>query len=286
MAEDSKFPNLGGNGFIWILLVAAGTYLVAQQQVSLQGSRPASTERSIAERVGEQHVDARLWQDPFATVADYLAKSPSLKRENCGGDNGRSKGIETYCRQPLKPPATIQASGKPAPEVLPDLTLVVSASGSSYSEDQEARRRKRYAVLAGLNAEGFVPADSQHIGFFWPGAGACWWHGHRMAAHGRCAAGKAAVSGSAPIDLSAAPPPSVTLPKIVPYEWFRPDPERLREPARVKESAPEAKKGYRVLLLWLDEDAGRERARYAGPGSIATVCQTFVSLPSGQGDPT
>ena len=70
MAEDSKFPNLGGNGFIWILLVAAGTYLVAQQQASLQGSRPASTERSIAERVGEQHVDARLWQDPFATVAD------------------------------------------------------------------------------------------------------------------------------------------------------------------------------------------------------------------------
>jgi hypothetical protein len=255
MAEDSKFPNLGGNGFIWILLVAAGTYLVAQQQVSLQGSRPASTERSIAERVGEQHVDARLWQDPFATVADYLAKSPSLKRENCGGDNGRSKGIETYCRAPLKPPATVQASGKPAAEALPDLTLVVSASGSSYSEDQEARRRKRYAVLAGLNAEGFVPDDSQHIGFFWPGAGACWWHGHRMAAHGRCAAGKAAVSGSAPIDLSAAPPPSVTLPKIVPYEWFRPDPERLREPARVKESAPEAKKGYRILVLWFDEDA-------------------------------
>jgi hypothetical protein len=255
MAEDSKFPNLGGNGFIWILLVAAGTYLVAQQQLSLQGSRPASTERSISERVGEQHVDARLWQDPFATVADYLAKSPSLKRENCGRDNGRSKGIETYCRPPLKPPATIQASGKPAPEVLPDLTLVVSASGSSYSEDQEARRRKRYAVLAGLNAEGFVPDDPQHIGFFWPGAGACWWHGHRIAAHGRCAAGKAAVSGSAPIDLSAAPPPGVTLPKIVPYEWFRPDPERLREPERVKESAPEAKKGYRILLLWLDEDA-------------------------------
>ena len=48
MAEDSKFPNLGGNGFIWILLVAAGTYLVAQQQLSLQGSRPASTELSIS----------------------------------------------------------------------------------------------------------------------------------------------------------------------------------------------------------------------------------------------
>jgi hypothetical protein len=72
MADDSKFPNLGGNGFIWILLVAAGTYLVAQQQVSLQGSRPASTERSIAERVGEQHVDARLWQDPLRPLPTIL----------------------------------------------------------------------------------------------------------------------------------------------------------------------------------------------------------------------
>src|SRR5690242_11299056 len=189
MAEDSKFPNLGGNGFIWILLVAAGTYFVAQQQVPLQGSRPATTERSISERVGEQHVDARLWQDPFATIADYLAKSPILKRENCGGESGRSKEIETYCHPPLKTP--VQPSEKAAPDALPDLTLVVSASASAYSEDQEARRRKRYAVLAGLNAEGFVPDDAQHIGFFWPDAGT---------------------------PVPAAPSSGVTLPKIVPYE--------------------------------------------------------------------
>src|SRR5262249_13667132 len=117
MAEDSNLPNIGGNGFIWILLVAAGTYFVAQQQVPLQGSRPASTERSIHERVGEHLVDARLWQDPFAVVADYLAKSPSLKPENCY--NGKYKDIETYCRRPLKTPATPQASEKVAPDVLP-----------------------------------------------------------------------------------------------------------------------------------------------------------------------
>jgi hypothetical protein len=34
------------------------------------------------------------------------------------------------------------------------------------------------------------------------------------------------------------------LPKTVPYEWFRPKPE-----------ADNAKKGYRILLLWFDEDA-------------------------------
>jgi hypothetical protein len=230
MAEDSKLPNIGGNGFIWILLVAAGTYFVAQQ-VPLQGSRPASTERSIHERVGEQHVDARLWQDPFAAVADYLAKSPGLKRENCDGHNGRYKDIETYCRPPLKTPATAQASEKP------DLTLVVSASGSPYSEDQEARRRKRYAVLAGLNAEGFVPDDPQHIGFFWPDAGVPMPVSPIIDL-------TASPPSVLPVHLSAAAPPSVTLPKTVPYEWFRPKPE-----------ADNAKKGYRILLLWFDEDA-------------------------------
>ena len=239
MAEDSKLPNIGGNGFVWILLVAAGTYFVALQQAPLQGSRPASTERSIHQRVGEQHVDARLWQDPFAAVANYLAKSPSLKRENCDGDNGRSKDMETYCRRPLKTPATAQV-------------LVVSASGSPYSEDQEARRRKRYAVLAGLNAEGFVPDDPQHIGFFWPDAG----NAMPVSPTTELTASRA----SAPVHLSAAPPPSVTLPEIVPYEWFRLNSERVKEPApeHVKASIPEvvkAKKGYRILLLWFDEDA-------------------------------
>ena len=55
MAGDSKLPNVGGNGFIWILLVVAGTYFVAHPG-PLSGSRPASTDRSMPERVGEQRM--------------------------------------------------------------------------------------------------------------------------------------------------------------------------------------------------------------------------------------
>jgi hypothetical protein len=88
MADDSKqsLPNIGGNGFIWILVAAATTYFVAHQ-IPLEGSRPATAGRSISEHVGEQHVDARLWQDPFAAVADALTKSPELKPENCDPHN-------------------------------------------------------------------------------------------------------------------------------------------------------------------------------------------------------
>jgi hypothetical protein len=308
MADDSKqpFPNIGGNGFIRVLLVAAGTFFVAQQ-VPLQGSRPASTERSIRERVGEQHVDARLWQDPFAAVADYLAKSPSLKPENCDGHDGRHKDIETYCRPPLKTPKTAKASEKANPDApekgrvdplvkapadalvkpsgeAPDLTLVVSASGASYSEDQEARRRRRYAVLAGLNAEGFVPEDPQHIGFFWPDA-----------AGSRPASQTIELTASAPgllsVHLSGTPLPSATLPKTVPYEWFKPRPERVGEPrsARVKEPTPErvkTKKGYRILLLWFDEDTLAANAPgTSGPAPLRQFARLLCPYLPAEGTP-
>ena len=157
MANGSKqpTPNIGANGFIWILVVAAGTYFVTNRP-PLEGSRPPTVEKSIPELRGVQDIDARLWQDPFATVADRLTRFSELKPENCSNPELKRK-LEDHCQSPLKK--------APAKQL-----LVVSVSGAPYSEDQEARRRTRYAVLAGLNAEGFAPVDSQHIGFYWPKA--------------------------------------------------------------------------------------------------------------------
>ena len=95
-------------------------------------------------------------RSPFAVVADDLAKS-ELKPEICNRQDGHREDIETYCQPPWE-----RLSGKP------NLILVVSVSGAPYADDQEGRRRRRYAVLAGLDAEGFVPEDAQHIGFYWP----------------------------------------------------------------------------------------------------------------------
>ncbi len=38
-------------------------------------------------------------------------------------------------------------------------------SGAPYPEDEETRRRVRYAVVSGLAASGFAPEDEQHIGY-------------------------------------------------------------------------------------------------------------------------
>src|SRR5262249_29856212 len=92
MATDSNqsTSNIGGNGFILLLLAAAGTYFVAHQ-TPLEGSRPQATERYINEQASPQDVDARLWQDPFAAVAEKLEKSPDLKAELCPKDQTRAK---------------------------------------------------------------------------------------------------------------------------------------------------------------------------------------------------
>jgi hypothetical protein len=185
MANGSKqpTPNIGANGFIWILVVAAGTYFVANRP-PLEGSRPPTVEKSIPELRGVQDIEARLWQDPFATVADRLTRFSELKPENCSNPELKRK-LEDHCQSPLKK--------APAKQL-----LVVSVSGAPYSEDQEARRRTRYAVLAGLNAEGFAPVDSQHIGFYWP---------------------KAERRGDRVADATQAY--DVPLPELVPFEWLK-----------------------------------------------------------------
>src|SRR6266436_2856191 len=153
MAADTKqsSPNIGGNGFIWLLLAAAGTYFVAHQ-LPLEGSRPPTTEAIIGQRTGVQDVDARLWQDPFAAVAEVLARSPELKPENCQLDAIKDR-IKGHCQSPLSE----SALGWQLPKPL--LVMVAPVSGAPYSEQHESRRRTRYAILAGLNAEGFAPLD-------------------------------------------------------------------------------------------------------------------------------
>jgi hypothetical protein len=257
MADDSKqsFPNIGGNGFVWILLVAAGTFFVAHQP-PLEGSRPPTTGRLIPQQARVQDIDARLWQDPFGAVAEQMTKLPELRSETCPDDNNE------HCQSPLS---------KYDPNSFPSrqLVLVVPVSGSPYSDDRESRRRTRYAVLAGLNAEGFAPEDEQHIKFYRPGP-----------THASSA--PVAVQVDVPLMVTPQPPlttaadvpvirqpqaslaihvqvpltirvqapiaplPKSKLPEVIPYEWFAP------------KSTPEASPYDRVLLLWIDEDSLRE----------------------------
>ena len=67
-----------------------------------------------------QDVDSRLWQDPFAAIADKVAKSTDLNPENCV----TKLEIVDHCVSPLS------AASDPASP--PPIVIVASVSGAPY----------------------------------------------------------------------------------------------------------------------------------------------------------
>src|SRR5262249_32075100 len=143
MAADTKqsSPNIGGNGFIWILLAAAGTYFVSHQ-LPLEGSRPPTSESVIAQRTGVQDVEARLWQDPFAAVAEVLARSPELKPENCEPDAIKDRTVKDRIKGHCQSPLNDSVLGWQLPKPL--LVMVAPVSGAPYSDQHESPPPTRY----------------------------------------------------------------------------------------------------------------------------------------------
>lgn len=136
-----------------LFTVIVGVFLVSQR---LTSDRPLATASRPMETIGDQTVEARLWEDPFA-IWERL------------GDQG-SKGMATNGYTELQ--SQIRArSGKRRPPLL----LPVMLEGGGYSEARESRVRSRFAIVSALGRAGYVPEDAEHIGALrmpWPSAAA------------------------------------------------------------------------------------------------------------------
>ncbi len=228
--------NLGASGVAWILLAAAGTYFVVHTP-PLEGNRPPTTEAFLRAPPSVQDVDSRLWQDPFAAIVDKLTKSTDLKPENCDV----KIEVRDHCVSPLS------AASDPASP--PPIVIAASVTGAPYSEDHEFRRRIRYAIGAGLDRQGFVPRDPEHLGFFWPRAVA---------------------------------EPHTRLPDVVPFEWFDRKTGRAHG-VGTKDGAAEPfdLKNSPVLLLWFDEGVFSESPPHPLKGYDEFFCRILrAGVPS------
>ena len=108
-------------------------------------------------------VEARLWEDPFSALNRYRAKLKEL----CAGDVGPNgvRRADPRCARGEESDADFRQHFKDGAE---NLTVIAAMlPGAAFIGVEEARRRVRYAVLAGLNAEGFVPEDSEHMGLLY-----------------------------------------------------------------------------------------------------------------------
>jgi len=122
-------------------------------------------------------VEARLWEDPLAALVRHRAKF----KERCTAPPAKPADPSTTTWAALRtlitrphPDAMCDGAAEENKEALSrlkdqssDLTVIaVLLPGADFLGVEEARRRTRYAVLTGLAAEGFVPDNSERLGFY------------------------------------------------------------------------------------------------------------------------
>ncbi len=229
--NSNQLPISGG---VAIFIAVIISYFVYSPE-DLSGVRPNDS-RAIEQVHGDQDVQARLWQDPFAAVAIHRnSKEKGTVQIRITGEvitPPLNKKKSTTAKIDINPSKASDAnkSSKAQPHSFNNLieqianefresrkpinVLSVMVSAGPYPEDEEQRLRRRYAVIAGMAASGYQPENAAHIGYV---------ENLSNIKARRC-------EGSHPDDI--------LLPAITPYEWF-------------KNSAD----GSYFLLLWLDENA-------------------------------
>ena len=139
-------PNKGGGlGSIFMLLTLLVGGVALESQISLKASRPINKNQIHYNRLVDENVDARLWEDPFEAVYQYQKRVKptdtkiTLWKTLLGKIKSESSGTVTL--------------------------LGVLVSSGPYFVNAENRRRTRYAVLSGLASSGYLPENSEYIGY-------------------------------------------------------------------------------------------------------------------------
>jgi hypothetical protein len=161
---DSK----GGLGsFPWASVAVLLAFVASTQLVphAFDALRPAEKARAQTPLDPDLEVNARLWEDPFAALRRYEVE----RSERC--DRLRKQGparLDIDCesrvaaaRNPLQFAARLDDDHD---KVLDDtLILLGLMPGADFVGAEEARRRIRYATLAGLLAQGYMPDNAERL---------------------------------------------------------------------------------------------------------------------------
>ena len=209
-----------------VLLAIAG--LVAHG-FDAESSRPKPSESKPAHQsVTAQDVDARLWQDPLATVAQYR------KQESEAAKNREE--LRNYLRAPSArsglPPGVLPPDDK---HLLRDLARPRDAAevtvlgamvyGGQSEEDAEMRRRTRYAVVSALMDATYEPDRSSAIGYVY------------LLSDER----------------------KGYLPELIPYEWFSKEETTASHSSQRCTTKPRCDTAQHMLVLWLDQQPFEKR---------------------------
>ena len=145
MGNDEKsISGIPISGALAVVALILGLLVIPQEP--FKASRPPKTPEKTNSALHEREdVQARLWQDPFSAV--MIHRSPDMESDPHG------HRVTDLAEQIIH---------KNSDEIV---VLGVMVNGGPYAEDVEARTRFRYAALSALGELGYVPEDSEHIGY-------------------------------------------------------------------------------------------------------------------------
>jgi hypothetical protein len=141
---------------VWVVIIVGLAGALAATQYPFQDVRPSDSSAPAYRHAPsqDQDIEARQWEDPFSAVAVARRINGSAKSESASTPSSDyPHDVDRLTADRLKEPNAHV------------LVLGAMVPGAPYADDIETRRRIRYAVLAGLFQESYVPDDSEHIGF-------------------------------------------------------------------------------------------------------------------------
>ncbi len=161
MAEKDPFQ------FPWASMAVVATLVSSTLLVprAFDLLRPAEKDRAQALVSAELEVEARLWEDPFVATRRYeLERQQRCEKEAARLPRSRDC-LDTVLTERRSAARLRERLDFDHDNDIEDtLLLAVMVPGNAFVGAEEARRRTRYGVLAGLQAEGYLPDNAEHIG--------------------------------------------------------------------------------------------------------------------------
>lgn len=236
---NNKDVTSGITSIIAIVLFVTGFVF---NQLPIEITRPKGAEMKSLEVKSPQEVDARLWQDPFSAVKNHIeseSKGNIFKSLEEMKEHEVAK-LKKDINDHLKDINDHLIGGKTV------TVLGVMVNAGPYPEYAEQRRRMRYAVLAGLANENYVPENDEHIGYVRTQSGyPCLDHSNPQ--DGRLVKVDTEAKESTDRNDDQC---RLELPEIIPFEWLR------------GTGRDEEKRKRGILIVWIAEEYFSDQPYY------------------------
>lgn len=246
MADKGGFGSFPWASAAVLVAFVASTQLVPQ---AFEPLRPAEKARAQAPLDPDLDVNARLWEDPFTALRRYETE----RAERCERIRKQtSQTLDIDCRErvaEVRDPQRMLAKLDRDHDQRLDNTLVIMGllPGADFVGAEEARRRVRYATLAGLLAQDYVPDNAERLSLL---------EFSLLEAAAPLEASSAVARPSDPDKQARAARAKDNF--VVPYELLSARAEHRRRPDGEGEgnARPDKPRRYgQIALLWVDENS-------------------------------